>query len=244
MAALLVCFVASTASAQFNRHRRRGTIIGGLAGAAIGAAIGDRNNREGVGAAIGGVTGAVIGSNIGANKDSRIEHSQHYHNPPRYTHPQPPHHYPIYPQPVYPQPAPIIVPVPVPVAPPVSQVAHPMTQVDVLNMLRSGLTESMVAAQIQLNGMSHALSVNDIIGLHQQGVSERLIDYMQANVVPSPSQVYPQSHSSYSMPSQTTIHSQPSIHSQPTGQTQQSVQLHDASGQSIMAPSAPFQPAN
>ncbi|MGB7343414.1 MAG: YMGG-like glycine zipper-containing protein [Pirellulaceae bacterium] len=226
LAALLVCFISSTASAQFNRHQRRGTVIGGLAGAAIGAAIGDRNNNEAVGAVIGGVAGAAIGNNIGANKDHRIEHSRpHYYTQPQYQSHYPQHHYPH-----YVQSAPVVVPVPVPVAPPVNA-ARPMSLVDVLNMLRSGLSETMVANQIQRNGMSHSLTVNDIISLHQQGVSEQMIQYMQANVVPG-AQVEVGSHTSYSMPAQ------------PALPMQSDVQLNHPSGQSIMVPNTDYQPVN
>lgn len=232
LTALLVCFVASTANAQFNRHRRRGTIIGGVAGAAIGAAIGDRRNNEAVGAVIGGVAGAVIGGNVGANKDHRIENSQtRYYNQPHY-----PHGYPVYTQPV-PQPVPVIVPVQP--APQVVQVTRPISLVDVLNMLRSGLSENTIAAQIQRNGMSHSLTINDIISLHQQGVSEQLIEYMQASVVHTNNMapvnnVQPQSRTSYSMPSQ-----QPPVefNSVPG-------QLNHPSGQSIMAPPIEFAPVN
>ncbi len=236
LVALLVCFLSTSASAQWNRHRRRGTIIGGVAGAAIGAAIGDRRNNEAVGAVIGGVAGAVIGGNVGANKDHRIENSgRQYYSQPQYTQRQYSHRYPVYPQPapVIVQ-APVVVPAPVivpaPVSPPPAHKTFPMVQEDVVNMLRSGLSETMVASQIQRRGMAHALSVNDIIGLHQQGVSEQLIDYMQASVVAGAPQIQSQSHTSYSMPAQQTTQ-QPVQYP-----AESSVILNNASGQSILTP--------
>ena len=182
LAVLLVGFIVSESSAQFNRHRRRGTIIGGVAGAAIGAAIGDRRDNEAIGAVIGATTGAVIGGSIGTNKDYRIEqslqHQSHYkhvqthQSQAQYIHPYPQQNK-IYVAPV--------VPV-TPVGPPVTQQA-PISHDDVVAMLQSGLSEQLVALQIQRRGVQYSLGVNDLIRLHQQGVSEGLIDLMQANAV-------------------------------------------------------------
>ncbi|MEM1069589.1 MAG: glycine zipper domain-containing protein [Planctomycetota bacterium] len=78
IAALLISFVASEADAQSRKYRRRGVILGGLAGAAIGAAIGDKGDNETAGALIGAAAGAVAGGTIGNQKDQRLEQSRRY----------------------------------------------------------------------------------------------------------------------------------------------------------------------
>jgi Glycine zipper len=174
--AVLVAFVTVDASAQNRTHRRRGALLGGLAGAAIGAAIGDKGNNETTGALIGGAIGAVAGGTIGDQKDRRIEHNQMYHSGhPQYVQPVP-QTYAVYP-PTYVQPAPNSV------APPFAQQPGPVSPDDVVAMARSGLSESMIIQQIQLNGVYRALSISEIIHLHQVGVSEPIIHAMQAAAV-------------------------------------------------------------
>ncbi|MDA8743477.1 glycine zipper domain-containing protein [Rubripirellula amarantea] len=180
---LLFAMVAQSADAQNRTHRRRGALLGGLAGAAIGVAIGDKGNNETAGALIGGAVGAVAGGAIGDAKDQRIEHNHRYHSGHHSDHhiyreykpyygPQP-----VYPQPVYPQPIyspSIVVPhVAVPHGP------QPMGTQDVLGMLHSGLSENIIVQQLQHRGMDHEVSVAEIIELHNLGVSERILQAMQ-----------------------------------------------------------------
>ena len=77
---LLIAFACADANAQNRRYRRRGVILGGLAGAALGIAIGDKGDNETAGALIGGAVGAIAGGTIGNQKDQRIEHNQRYHS--------------------------------------------------------------------------------------------------------------------------------------------------------------------
>ncbi|MGI9474971.1 MAG: glycine zipper domain-containing protein, partial [Rubripirellula sp.] len=77
---LLIAFVCVDANAQNRKFRRRGVILGGLAGAALGIAIGDKGDNETAGALIGGAVGAIAGGTIGNQKDQRIEHNQRYHS--------------------------------------------------------------------------------------------------------------------------------------------------------------------
>lgn len=70
---LLLVAMGTEASAQNRSHRRRGIILGGLAGAALGVAIGDKGNNETAGALIGATAGAIAGGAIGHQKDQRIE---------------------------------------------------------------------------------------------------------------------------------------------------------------------------
>ena len=176
--ALLVAFVVVDANAQNRTHRRRGALLGGLAGAAIGAAIGDKGNNETAGALIGGAVGAVAGGTMGDQKDRRIEHNQQYHSGHTYH----PHHQPhVYPQqPVHITPGPVYVPEQVVV--PQNKGPQPIHPQDVVNMVNSGVSESLVIQQIRINGVTQALTVNDVIRLHQYGVSEAIINAMQGTV--------------------------------------------------------------
>ncbi|MGB7325638.1 MAG: glycine zipper domain-containing protein [Rubripirellula sp.] len=206
LAALLVSVTVSQAWAQSHTNRRRGAILGGLAGAAIGVAIGDKGNNETAGALIGGAVGAVAGGAIGDARDQRIDHDQRYHSGHRgYSAPPHPQH--VYPSqmPAYgaspysahrqdyyapqvfePQYSSPQFAAPQFAAPPfaepiVSSSMSPqsISTDDVLAMVRSGLSESMIVRQIQLRGVTRSLAVSEIISLHQQGVGEPIINAMQ-----------------------------------------------------------------
>ena len=232
--------------AQFNRHRRRGTIIGGVAGAAIGAAIADRRDNEAVGALIGGTTGAIIGRSIGAQKDHRIEHQIHnqYQDHRHYVHPRP----------VYPQPVPVVVPIaPVvrPSVPPIIDGPQPISQTDVIAMVRNGLSDKLIASQIQNHGISHQVGVSDVIFLHQNGVSEWLIQWMQHSVVSNAPEfshlpqnyVQQRSHATYHAPATQQATPQHVLRENSTPQ-----QSDSRYGESIIGPEAPdgvlLNPAN
>lgn len=187
--ALLVAFIAVDASAQNRTHRRRGVILGGLAGAAIGAAIGDKGDNETAGALIGGAVGAVAGGTIGNQKDQRIEHNQRYHSGHYYgghqNHAQGSSHgaYPQYYQPYYVPPVPAYPHVghgQAPLIAPADPTPQPIAPQDVVEMVRSGLSERMIIQQIEIQGVQRQLSVADVIRLHQLGVSEPIITAMQA----------------------------------------------------------------
>jgi Glycine zipper len=186
--ALFFAFVAAEASAQ--SYRRRGAIVGGLAGAAIGAAIGDKGNNETAGALIGGAIGAVAGGAIGDQKDQRVYQSQVYHSG-HYYYGQPQPSYPAYTvqRPTYVETV-HVAPV-YPTAPP----TVPVSPQDVVAMTRNGLSDATIIRHIQLNGVHRALSVSEVIQLHQDGVSEPVIHAMQAasnrGVSPVPSNTVP-----------------------------------------------------
>lgn len=75
--ASLMCALASTnASAQY--HQKKGSILGGLAGAGIGAAIGENNDEPLAGALIGGALGLVTGNALGQAEDARASQRQAY----------------------------------------------------------------------------------------------------------------------------------------------------------------------
>jgi len=60
-------------NAQYNQSR--GTVFGGLTGAAAGAIIGENSDEAGAGAAIGGVVGALAGSVLGKAEDNRARYN-------------------------------------------------------------------------------------------------------------------------------------------------------------------------
>ncbi len=195
--ALLVAFLASQANAQYHQNRRRGVILGGLAGAAIGVAIGDKGNNETAGALIGGAVGAIAGGTIGNQKDQRIQHDLRYHSSPygsRYYGSQPGHSHsgsvPQYYQPyVYEQAPAQHKPVPVVISPPASvqsqeaaaftSTASRVSKQDVLKMIDSGMSDTIIIRQLEILGMDRALSVPEVIDLHRAGVSEPVITAMQ-----------------------------------------------------------------
>ncbi|MEM9827500.1 MAG: glycine zipper domain-containing protein [Planctomycetota bacterium] len=187
-AALLLGCTANSAQAQFGNpyspypprtQQTRGTVVGGVAGAAIGAAIGDNNNEAGAGAAIGGLIGAVAGRVMGNAADQERAYRQQTRA--NFSH----RGYASNPQAgVYSTPVPTQVAAPTQV---VRQVPQTSVSVpDVVNMVRSGLSDAVVVNQIQQRGVTHSLQVADIISLHQAGVSEHVITSMQRATVGQP----------------------------------------------------------
>ena len=75
---LLVATIGDFVAAQNRTHRRRGIILGGLAGAALGVAIGDKGDNETAGALIGAAAGAFAGGAIGNQKDQRLEQEKRW----------------------------------------------------------------------------------------------------------------------------------------------------------------------
>ncbi len=57
--------------------------------------------------------------------------------------------------------------------------ARAVSMGDVMNMTRNGVGDSVIINQIQTNGVDRQIDVHDIIALHQQGVSENVINAMQ-----------------------------------------------------------------
>lgn len=202
---LLAAFLATEATAQYHQNRRRGVILGGLAGAAIGAAIGDKGDNETAGALIGGAVGAIAGGTIGHQQDQRIEHNRRYHSNYGSGYASPysgggyygqnptgqsrnlPHYYQPY---VYEQQPVPHEPTPVVISPPPPSIlvnesgerrstATTVTKADVLKMVRSGMSETIIIRQLELHGMDRALTVPEVIELHEAGVSDAVLETMQ-----------------------------------------------------------------
>jgi outer membrane lipoprotein SlyB len=164
----VACLTTQSGGTAHAQNTQRGAVVGGLGGAIAGALIGDHNNKAGAGAAIGGAIGAVGGAVIGNARDKEIaqQRQQQYYAQQQRTY-------------AYQQ----------------QQLAATQAAVsigDIVNMSRSGLSESVMITQIQSRGVQQQLQVSDIILLHQQGVPESVITAMQnARVgapVPAPAQ--------------------------------------------------------
>lgn len=59
------------------------------------------------------------------------------------------------------------------------RVQSAVSMTDVISMCRSGLSDNVIINQVQTRGFTHKLTVQDIIALHQQGVSEHVITVLQ-----------------------------------------------------------------
>ena len=230
---LLIVALATEVSAQNRTHRRRGIILGGLAGAALGVAIGDKGNNETAGALIGAAAGAIAGGAIGNQKDQRIEQEMrlrwdiqgsagsgyrpHYpmeswNDQPdstgfRNSHLEYPGNIPTANRamrspslPLYnlphdnPDPRSYLSN---PYVAPDGKITdyrwrtsrQPMPQrqrrsgaldiADVISMMRSGVNQTLILRQVEMQGIQHQLSTSDIITLHENGVSSEIIEAMQ-----------------------------------------------------------------
>ncbi len=161
IATLAAVAITGTKNAAAQNNLQRGATLGGLGGAVIGGLIGDNSNKAGEGAAIGGVVGVVAGSLLGnaADKDAALRSQQRYYAQQQHQIAQQQQ------------------------AAAIQQSA--VTLNDVVNMTRSGLSDSLIINQIHQRGyLGQKLAVNDIIALHQNGVSENIISSLQN--APSP----------------------------------------------------------
>ncbi len=65
---------------------------------------------------------------------------------------------------------------------------------NVVDMVNGGLGESVIIEQVRTNGVLQPLGVNDLVYLKQRGVSDAIINAMQAATVVTPNTVVPPSH--------------------------------------------------
>jgi len=171
----LVCSFASTSYGQ--NQTRDGALLGGVTGALIGGVVGRQNKETTEGALIGGAVGAIAGGVIGNKRDQAVR--QQYYQPqvayPTY------HEHRTYVQ-----------------APPQRVVVsrRPVTTAEVINMTRNGVSDTVIVAHIQSNGLALQPDVNDVILMNQQGVSDYVVNVMQTGGRGTP--VY--QHSNYQQP--------------------------------------------
>lgn len=65
--------------------------------------------------------------------------------------------------------------------------ARAVSPSDVVNMTRNGLSEQVIITHIRQNGVQYEPQVSDVIAMHQQGVTENVINAMQqASRAPAP----------------------------------------------------------
>lgn len=143
----------SSASAQY--RTQRGSVLGGLAGAAAGVAIGEHNDKPVAGALIGGAVGIVAGAALGNAQDRRAADQRAYQYQQQQQQQQQSY---IYQQ---------------------QQMSRTVSLTDVIAMSRSGLSDAVIINHIQANGVRQELQVADVITLHENGVSQQVISAMQ-----------------------------------------------------------------
>lgn len=191
---LTALFVGSFANQAYSQgYTRDGALLGGIAGAVMGGAVGHNNHHQTAeGALIGGALGAVAGGVVGNQKD-RVIRSQGpvIYGQPTYVYPAPVYTTQVYSVPVQPRyvPAQRVI------------VRRPVTMAEVINMTRSGVSETVIVAHIQSNGVATRPDVNDVILLSQEGVSDYVISAMQTTGGPGGSVVYPAAPSYRPVPS-------------------------------------------
>ena len=160
-AVLLLSLPLSNAAAQYPYNTQRGSVLGGLAGAAAGVAIGDHNDKPLAGALIGGAIGMATGAALGNSRDQQAAQNRAY----QYQQQQ---------QTQYLQ---------------QQQLSRTVTIQDVIAMSRSGLTDAVIINHIQANGVRSELQVADVIAMHENGVSQQVIAAMQLPRMTSPAPV-------------------------------------------------------
>ena len=169
----LVCSFASTCFGH--NQTRDGALLGGVTGALLGGVVGHQKHETAEGALIGGAVGAIAGGVIGNTRDQAYR-QQYY---------QPQVAYPSY----YEHRTYVQVP---PQRVVVSR--RPVTTSEVINMTRSGVSDAVIVAHIQSNGVAIQPDVNDVILMNQEGVSDYVVNVMQTGgrgaVYQQPSPVY------------------------------------------------------
>ncbi len=173
----LVSLLAPTCLAQ--SRTQNGATVGGVAGAVIGGIIGHQNDETPEGALIGGAVGAITGGLIGRAQDNDLQR-QRYYQQQAYQQQQ---------QQAYIQQQAIAN----------SGVAMGV----VINMSRSGISDSLIMTQLQSRGVQRRLEVSDIIALHQQGVSDTVITAFQSAPLAT--------HLAAPRPPVTQVYQQPSV---------------------------------
>lgn len=64
--------------------------------------------------------------------------------------------------------------------------SHPLAVADVEALVKAGMSDDVIISQIKSSGTAYRLSTADIIGLHNAGVSNAVIQYMINTAPPAP----------------------------------------------------------
>ena len=152
------------ASAQ--SRTKDGATVGGIAGAVIGGIIGKQNDETPEGVLIGGAVGALTGGLLGKQQDDQLAR-QRYYQQQAYQQQA----YYAQQQRQYAQQQQIA-----------QQPATPagISANDIVQLTKSGLSETLILNQLQSRGVDRRLEVSEIIALHQQGVSDNVLTAMQS----------------------------------------------------------------
>jgi outer membrane lipoprotein SlyB len=149
----LIALIAESGLSQ--THGQKGATLGGVTGAVIGGIIGHQNDETPEGVLIGGAVGAIAGGLLGHAEDKQLAQQRAYQEQVYYQQQQQ----------AYAQ---------------QQAIAYTgVSMADVINMSRSGVSESVIMSQLHGKGVQRRLEVSDIISLHQQGVSDTVITAMQ-----------------------------------------------------------------
>ena len=142
----------SVAPVAGQSYRKQDAAVGGLAGAVIGGIIGHQNDETPEGALIGGAVGAIAGGLLGDAKDQEVARQRYYQQQAWQQH--------------------RVVQ---------SQArSRAVTMNDVVNMARSGLSDTVIINQIRKHGVIEQIGTHEIIAMHNGGVSETVISAMQS----------------------------------------------------------------
>jgi len=147
------------ASAQTNSQRD--AVIGGVAGAILGGIAGNQNDETPEGIAIGGVAGAIAGHVIGKTKDRNLEERYYYQQQAAQVAQQQEYQQAV-------------------------QLQKAISIQDAISLSNSGVSQRLIINQIHNNGVQQEIGVSEILALHQNGVSELVINEMQRASVGSP----------------------------------------------------------
>ena len=186
--AFLLAFVSTAVLPEVRgqENTRNGAVLGGLAGAVVGGVVGhNHKDQTAEGALIGGAVGAVAGGLIGNQRDRYERQRQAYERQRQQFHQQQMYSQPYgyVGQPTVVVGTPEVVPRGVPQR--VVPAKRPVMLDEVVQMVSSGVSDNVIVAQLQTNGVVTRPDVNDVIRLSQEGVSEYVITAMQTvDVVP------------------------------------------------------------
>lgn len=165
LAGLVLALVTQPLFAQTGAQK--GAVLGGVGGAVLGGIIGHQNNETPEGALIGGAVGAVAGGLLGNARDKQLERESYYQQQQwnqYHAHQNQYRNYNSY----------RTIPGRTTVVP-----AQGVNIADILSMTRNGVGESVIVNHIYTTGVQRRIDTNEIIMLHQQGVTENIINAMQ-----------------------------------------------------------------
>lgn len=158
-AVLLTLVSAPIVSAQTNSQRD--AVIGGVAGSIIGGIVGNQNDETPEGIAIGGVAGAIAGHVIGKTKDRNLEEQYYYQQQAAQAAQQQQYQQAV-------------------------QFQKAISIQDAIALSNSGVSPQLIINQIHSNGVQQEIGVSEILTLHQNGVSELIINEMQQASIGAP----------------------------------------------------------